>query len=166
MALVILAASPPVILAEGGDPVGRNSRRGRGSTTESTRRIHRRTNTIANTSNRRTPHVKSPTVYILASKPRGVLYVGVTSNLARRVGQHREGLVKGFTKRYNVKILVWYEQHPTMLGAIAREKALKKRLRAHKLDLIAARNREWRDLWLDITESSTCAARASDTPTT
>ena len=110
--------------------------------------------------------MKSPAVYILANKPRGVLYIGVTSNLVQRIWQHREGLAEGFTKRYGVKMLVWYEQHPTMIGAITREKALKKWLRRQKLDLITRNNHEWRDLWPDITGTARVVARTSIIPAT
>jgi len=110
--------------------------------------------------------LKSPVVYILANKPRGVLYIGVTSNLVQRIWQHREGLADGFTKRYGVKMLVWYEQHPTMIGAITREKALKKWLRRQKLDLITRNNHEWRDLWPDITGTARVVARTSIIPAT
>ena len=110
--------------------------------------------------------MKSPTVYLLASKPRGVLYIGVTSNLVQRVWQHREGLADGFTKRYGVKMLMWYEQHPTMVCAIAREKALKKWLRRQKLDLVTRSNHEWRDLWPDIIGTVRTVTPASVTPAT
>jgi len=69
---------------------------------------------------------KQPAVYIMASAERGTLYIGVTGNLKLRVWEHREGLVKGFTKRYGVKHLVWIEHHPDFLTAITREKQLKK----------------------------------------
>ena len=85
-------------------------------------------------------------VYILASKPWGTLYVGVTSNLEFRVYQHREGLVEGFTKKYDVKSLVYYEQHPTALEAIHREKRLKKWPRNWKINLIRTDNPDWNDL--------------------
>ena len=91
-----------------------------------------------------------PYVYLLASHPRGTLYVGVTSDLVKRVWQHREGLADGFTKRYGVKRLVWYEQHSTMMHAIQREKAIKSWERAWKLQLIETHNPEWLDLWWDI----------------
>jgi len=69
--------------------------------------------------------MKQPSVYILASKRNGTLYLGVTSNLMRRVWQHKNDLAEGFTKRYRVHMLVWYELHGTMQSAIAREKAIK-----------------------------------------
>jgi putative endonuclease len=78
------------------------------------------------------------------------LYIGVTSNLVQRVYQHRMGLVDGFSKKYNVKMLVWYEQGDSMEAVIRREKALKKWSRQWKLDLIETQNPEWRDLWAQI----------------
>ncbi len=92
----------------------------------------------------------APAVYLLASQRNGTLYIGVTSNLIQRIWQHREGLAEGFTKKYRVKTLVWYEQHATMESAIAREKALKKWNRAWKLRLIEETNPQWRDLWPEI----------------
>ena len=94
--------------------------------------------------------MKHPVVYMLASEKDGTLYVGVTSYLQQRIWQHREGLCEGFTRQYQVKMLVWYEQHSTMLEAIAREKALKKWNRAWKIRLIEESNPQWRDLWFDI----------------
>jgi putative endonuclease len=91
-----------------------------------------------------------PAVYILASGINGTLYIGVTSNLVQRVYQHRMGLVDGFSKKYNVKMLVWYEQGDSMEAVIRREKALKKWSRQWKLDLIETQNPEWRDLWAQI----------------
>ena len=87
-----------------------------------------------------------PCVYFMASKRHGTLYVGVTSNLAQRVWQHKEGMVEGFTSRYHVHMLVWYELHATMESAIAREKALKEWKRAWKVELIEKSNPDWRDL--------------------
>ena len=92
----------------------------------------------------------TPTVYLLASRRNGTLYVGVTSNLVQRVWQHREGLVAGFTKEYGVKLLVWFEQHGTMELAIQREKRIKKWIRAWKLSLIEKDNPEWRDLAFEL----------------
>jgi putative endonuclease len=89
-------------------------------------------------------------VYIMASKPFGTLYVGMTSELVSRVYQHREGLVEGFTKQNNVKMLVYYEEHATALAAIQREKNIKHWPRAWKVDLIRRMNPEWRDLFDDI----------------
>jgi putative endonuclease len=94
--------------------------------------------------------MKSPTVYILASKPRGTLYVGVTSDLVKRIWQHREGIRRGFTSRHAVKTLVWYQQCRSMITAIEREKSIKRFRRREKIDLIIQTNPGWRDLWLDI----------------
>ena len=80
--------------------------------------------------------MKQPCVYIMASKRHGTHYVGVTSDLSRRAFEHREGLVKGFTKKYGCKILVWYALHETMIDAITREKQIKAGSRAKKLALI------------------------------
>ena len=90
---------------------------------------------------------KQPAVYILANKRNGTLYIGVTSNLLKRVWEHRNDLVAGFTKRYNVHLLVYYELHEDMESAITREKQLKKWNRAWKLELIEKQNPGWRDLW-------------------
>jgi predicted GIY-YIG superfamily endonuclease len=91
-----------------------------------------------------------PFVYIMANKPHGTLYTGVTSHLSRRAHEHRTGLVKGFTSRYGCKLLVWYEPHPSMLDAIAREKQIKGGSRTAKLALIEAENPGWRDLYDDL----------------
>ena len=88
---------------------------------------------------------RAPCVYILASKS-GVLYAGVTSSLSARVGQHKHGRIPGFTKKYNVNRLVWFEPHGTMVLAINREKEIKSWTRAKKVALIEERNPEWRDL--------------------
>ena len=84
-------------------------------------------------------------VYILAGKS-GVLYVGVTGHLSKRVWQHKQKLVCGFAQRYNLDQLVWFERHTTARSAIAREKEIKKWRRAKKIALIEAMNPEWRDL--------------------
>jgi len=94
--------------------------------------------------------MKNPVVYMLASRRNGTLYIGVSSDLIKRVWQHREGLADGFTKEYGVKMLVWYEQHETMESAIAKEKAMKKWLRQWKLNAIEKLNPEWVDLWPEI----------------
>ncbi len=91
--------------------------------------------------------MKQPCVYLLASKRNGTLYVGVTSNLPQRVWQHKNHLVEGFTRRYAVDRLVWFEAHETMLSAIAREKAIKEWQRAWKLELIEKSNPDWADLY-------------------
>lgn len=93
---------------------------------------------------------KQPAVYILASGRAGTLYIGVTSNLPGRVHQHREGLIRGFTSRYGIRFLVWYEGHETMEAAILREKQIKKWNRAWKLVLIEERNPFWDDLAVTI----------------
>jgi len=89
----------------------------------------------------------APTVYIMASRPQGSLYIGVTSELIKRVWEHRTGKVPGFTRRYGVKCLVWFEQHDAMETAIYREKRLKRWRRAWKIELIEASNPEWQDLY-------------------
>ncbi|MCF8198277.1 MAG: GIY-YIG nuclease family protein [Sulfuritalea sp.] len=94
--------------------------------------------------------MKQPCVYILASRRNGTLYAGVTSNLMQRVWQHKNKLTEGFTKKYGVHTLVWYERHETMESAIQREKAIKEWRRAWKLELIEAMNPQWRDLYGDI----------------
>jgi len=91
-----------------------------------------------------------PCVYILASRRNGTLYVGVTSNLARRVWEHRTDAVAGFTKRYGVHTLVFVEFHDTMNAAIVREKQVKRWKRAWKLELIERDNPMWRDLYADL----------------
>ncbi len=85
-------------------------------------------------------------IYILASGPDGTLYTGMTNNLSRRVFEHREGLLDGFTKKYGVKRLVYYEEFPTAADAIHREKRIKKYSRAWKINLILAKNPQWLDL--------------------
>jgi len=90
---------------------------------------------------------KQPAVYILASKRNGTLYIGVTSNLQKRAWEHKNNLVEGFTKRYGVHRLVYYELHIDMAAAITREKQMKKWNRAWKLQLIERQNPDWRDLW-------------------
>jgi putative endonuclease len=94
--------------------------------------------------------VVKPAVYILASKRNGTLYIGVTGDLASRVSIHQQDLVDGFTRRYGVHILVHYEHFDTMPEAIAREKKLKKFLRAAKLALIETGNPDWRDLTSEV----------------
>jgi putative endonuclease len=93
---------------------------------------------------------RQPTVYILASKQNGTLYIGVTSDLVERVWQHKNDIAEGFSKRYGVHRLVYYELHQDMISAITREKQLKKWERAWKLELIEDRNPTWRDLWDEI----------------
>jgi len=93
---------------------------------------------------------RQPAVYILASRRNGTLYVGVTSNLPTRIWQHKNDLVEGFTRKYAVHTLVYYELHAAMPQAITREKQLKKWKRAWKLALIEKCNPEWKDLWEEI----------------
>ena len=90
---------------------------------------------------------KKPAVYILASKRNGTLYIGVTSDLIKRVWEHKNDLVQGFTRRYGVHQLVWYELHDTMESAIQREKRLKEWKRNWKLQLIESMNPDWEDLY-------------------
>lgn len=94
--------------------------------------------------------MKQPCVYILASKRNGTLYTGVTSDLIARIWQHKQNLVEGFTKKYHVHALVWYEVHEEISAAIAREKAIKKWNRAWKIEMIEKANPEWRDLYDEI----------------
>ena len=91
--------------------------------------------------------VKQPCVYFLANRRNGTIYCGVTSNLVQRVWQHKNKLVEGFSERYGLDQLVWFELHETMLSAIAREKAVKAWRREWKLALIEKSNPEWRDLY-------------------
>ena len=85
-------------------------------------------------------------VYIKANKRNGTIYVGVTNSLARRVFEHREGLVEGFTKRYGLKMLVYYEVYDSVAVAIQRESNIKHWPRRWKLELIEAANPQWKDL--------------------
>ena len=94
--------------------------------------------------------MKQPAVYILASQKNGTLYIGVTSDLIKRIWEHKNDLVEGFTQQYKVHQLVCFEQHQDMLAAITREKQLKKWNRDWKLALIEKSNPDWRDLWGDI----------------
>ncbi len=86
-------------------------------------------------------------VYILASRKEGALYTGVTSDLVRRVHQHKSKEIAGFTSRYNIRRLVWFEIHDDPIAAISREKELKKWRRAWKIALIEKENRAWDDLY-------------------
>jgi len=94
--------------------------------------------------------MKQPCVYLLASKRNGTLYVGVISDLVQRVWQHKNDLVEGFSKRYGVHTLVWYEECGTMEAAISREKAIKEWKRAWKIRLIEDRNPEWKDIYNEL----------------
>jgi putative endonuclease len=89
-------------------------------------------------------------VYIMASKRNGTLYTGVTSDLYRRVREHKQGDIQGFTKRYGCKILVWYECHLDIEIAIQREKNIKRYLRKWKLNLIEEMNPDWNDLHTEL----------------
>jgi putative endonuclease len=89
-------------------------------------------------------------VYILASKRNGTLYIGVTNDLLRRVSEHKDGIAGGFTRKYGVTMLVYFEEMEHIVAAIQREKTLKHWVRRWKLDLIESQNPEWRDLWEDV----------------
>ena len=90
-------------------------------------------------------------VYIVTNKRNGTVYIGVTGDLVRRTWQHRTGAVPGFTKRYGLKRLVWYELHDSIEAAIQREKTMKSWPRQWKRNVIEERNPRWRDLWNEIT---------------
>ncbi len=94
--------------------------------------------------------MKQPAVYVLTSRPNGTLYVGVTSDLVKRVWEHKNNQVDGFTQRYHVHTLVYFEQHGDMLAAIKREKQLKSWNRDWKIRLIEKDNPAWSDLWTEI----------------
>jgi len=91
-----------------------------------------------------------PCVYILASRERATLYIGVTSDLIKRIWQHKNDLVEGFSRKYRVHDLVWFEQHETMGSAIARERAVKEWKRAWKVELIEKANPTWKDLYPEL----------------
>jgi len=93
---------------------------------------------------------RQPCVYLLASKQNGTLYTGVTSHLLKRIWQHRNNQVEGFTSKYQVHTLVWYEMHDTMESAIQREKAIKNWKRAWKIRVIEEINPRWRDLYPEL----------------
>jgi putative endonuclease len=93
---------------------------------------------------------RQPAVYMLTNRRNGTLYVGVTSDLVKRVWQHKNKVVEGFTSRYGLSMLVWYELHATMESAILREKAIKEWRRSWRLRLIEASNPEWRDLYTEL----------------
>jgi putative endonuclease len=93
----------------------------------------------------------SPCVYILASRPNGTLYIGVTSDLLGRTWKHRNEFHEGFTKKHRVNQLVWFELHPTMASAITRESAMKRWKREWKIKLIESGNPSWRDLYPELT---------------
>ncbi len=94
--------------------------------------------------------MKQPCVYILASKRNGTLYTGVTSDIVKRIWEHKNDVVKGFTQRYGVHTLVWFEIHETMAPAITREKAIKTWKRKWKLELIEKENPQWLDLYKNL----------------
>jgi len=91
--------------------------------------------------------MKQPAVYILTNKKNGTLYTGVSSNLIKRVFEHKEGVVNGFSKRYGCKTLVFYEVSDSIISAIEREKQIKGWLRSKKIELIESMNPEWSDLY-------------------
>ena len=93
---------------------------------------------------------KLPCVYILTNKPRGTLYIGVTSNLPQRIWQHKNKVTKGFTEKHKLNKLVWYEVHDNMMSAIEREKALKAWKREWKIRVIEEMNPTWGDLYDDL----------------
>ena len=93
---------------------------------------------------------KQPAVYILASRRHGTIYVGVTSDLVKRIWEHKNNVVEGFTKKYDVHALVYFEMHADMAQAIQREKRIKKWNRAWKIELIEQENPDWHDLWPQI----------------
>ena len=94
---------------------------------------------------------KQPAVYILSNQRRGTLYIGVTSQLIRRIHEHKSGAAPGFTKKYQLHHLVWYELHDSMYAAIEREKRLKKWHRQWKIELIERLNPQWIDLYPGLT---------------
>ena len=94
--------------------------------------------------------MKKPAVYILASKPRGTLYTGVTRDLIKRIWEHKNDVVTGFTKEYKIHRFVYYELHEDISSAILREKQIKKWNRLWKIELIEDFNPEWNDLYDDI----------------
>jgi len=95
-------------------------------------------------------HDVRPTVYILANRPHGTIYIGVTSDLVKRIWEHKNDAVDGFTKKYRVHDLVWYEQHETMISAITREKAIEEWKRIWKIELVENSNPTWRNLYADL----------------
>jgi putative endonuclease len=103
--------------------------------------------------------MKQPAVYMLASRRNGTLYTGVTSDLVKRIWEHRNDIVEGFTKRYGVHSLVYFELHNDMPEAIRREKQIKKWNRAWKIELIERTNPQWQDLWGSLTEGEEIDSR-------
>ena len=96
------------------------------------------------------PWERIPCVYILCNRPRGTLYIGVTSDLPAPIWQHKNDQADGFTRRYGIHTLVWHEVHDAMESAIAREKALKAWKRLWKIELVETSNPQWRDLAPDL----------------
>jgi putative endonuclease len=107
---------------------------------------------------------KQPCVYMLSSQRNGTLYIGVTSDLIKRVYQHRMEMVDGFTKRYAIHTLVWYEVHEMMESAILREKQLKKWSRIAKIRLIEKQNPDWHDLWSELISPSLASGSRQSLP--
>lgn len=93
---------------------------------------------------------KQPSLYILVSNKEGTLYIGVTSNLIKRIYEHKNNLVEGFTREYGIHHLVYYELHQTMEDAILCEKQMKKWKREYKINLIEENNKNWQDLYIDL----------------
>ena len=98
--------------------------------------------------------MKRPYVYIMANRRNGTLYVGVTSDLIKRIHQHRSAAVPDFTRTHHAHMLVWYEAHADMIAAISREKRVKKWVRSAKLRTIELMNPDWKDLWFEIIASA------------
>jgi putative endonuclease len=96
--------------------------------------------------------LKRPCVYIVTNHRHGTLYIGVTSDIALRLWQHRAGVFEGFSKRYGLRLLVWFEMHDDMESAIVREKQLKKWNRGWKIELVEKMNPTWRDLYQELNQ--------------
>ncbi|WP_430009725.1 GIY-YIG nuclease family protein [Methylophaga lonarensis] len=94
--------------------------------------------------------MKQPAIYIMTNKRNGTLYVGVTSHLIKRVWEHKNNVVAGFTQKYRLHQLVYFELHDSMIGATSREKQIKKWRREWKINLIEKLNADWRDLYSDL----------------
>ena len=103
-------------------------------------------------------NMKQGYVYMMANAPHGTLYIGVTSDIMRRVAEHKQGIIEGFTKKYGLTILVYLEVAPTMADAIAREKQLKRWHRDWKINLINEANPAWRDVSMDWMDAETSSA--------
>lgn len=101
--------------------------------------------------------MKAGYVYMLSNKQHGTLYIGATSDLIKRIWQHRKKAIEGFSKQYNLTHLVWYECHDEIGSAIAAEKKLKNMHRSKKLQIIERMNPEWRDLYSEICRERSCA---------